>query len=195
MLYRIVRFLLGVIFFVLGLKSRGLERIPREGPVILASNHVSNWDPFLVAITVERSINFIAKEELFRFKPLGWLLDKVYVFPVKRGAADTRAIRRCLEILKSGRVLGIFPEGRRNRENAELKPHHGMAMFALKTGAPVIPLAVRGTEHIITCGWIWPLEVLAGDPLYFTAEQYPRANSEALDEISGIIMARINELK
>lgn len=195
MLYRVVRWWLRLLFLMLGLRGQDLDRIPRDGPVILAANHISNWDPIMVALAVERSICFIAKEELFRFKPLGWILSKVHVFPVKRGAADTSAIRRSLEILKTGQVLGIFPEGRRIRAQQDAKPHHGMAMFALKSGAPVIPLAVRGTEHRIVCGWIWPLQVIAGEPLYFTKEDYPRANSTVLEEISGIIMARINELK
>ncbi len=194
MLYRIVRWLLRLIFVPLGLKTVGLEKMPADGPIIIAANHVSMWDPFMVALALKRTVHFMSKDEIFKITPLGWLLNKVYVFPVKRGTPDTAAIKHSLTVLKEGNVLGIFPEGTRNREHEKLKPHAGMALFAIRSGAPVLPVAVTGTEHGIVCGWIWPLRVIVGEPLYFSGEQYKKAGSATLDEVSQEIMDKILDL-
>ncbi|HBQ87678.1 MAG TPA: 1-acyl-sn-glycerol-3-phosphate acyltransferase, partial [Syntrophomonas sp.] len=109
MFYRFVRDLVRFLFYFLGLKIEGVRNLPAQGPVIIAANHVSNWDPVLVGISFKRPVHFIAKAELFTNPVLGKLLTGLNAFPVKRGTPDRRAIRQALDILDMGEVLGIFP--------------------------------------------------------------------------------------
>ena len=102
------RFIYHVLFFV---EIIGEENIPTEGRVMICSNHISNLDPPLVGSTMRRRVNFMAKEELFRNRIAAFILRKVGAFPVKRGAADTSAIRTGIKILEEENVLVVFPEG------------------------------------------------------------------------------------
>lgn len=130
----------------------GRENIPAEGGVVLVGNHVSFWDPFVLGAATRRKVYFMAKESLFRFKPLGALLRAWGAFPVQRGGADRKALEIGLRHLKSGEVLGIFVEGGRNRgaghPEGMLPPQPGAAMLASKTGTPIVPMALVGTDHI-----------------------------------------------
>ncbi|MGI5921408.1 MAG: lysophospholipid acyltransferase family protein [Syntrophomonadaceae bacterium] len=194
MLYRCIRMILKVIFWPLGLKSEGLNNIPSTGPVIIASNHVSNWDPVMVAISIQRTICFIAKAELFSNIILNKLFRKLHAFPVKRGTADRRAIKEALDILAQGKVLGIFPEGQRHKSNTESKAHAGIAMLALKSQAPVVPVACIGTGRKFPCGWFSPLLVRVGKPMYWQEYQGQKINSATMEKISSEIMKEINIL-
>lgn len=128
----------------------GAENIPQEGGVVLVGNHVSLWDPFVLGSAVSRQVFFMAKEELFRFKPLARLMRAWGAFPVRRGGGDRKALETAIHHLKAGHVLGIFVEGGRNRMQTDgmLPPQPGAAMLAKKTGSPIIPMALVGTEHI-----------------------------------------------
>lgn len=194
MLYKVVRAVLRFIFVILGLKSEGLENLPREGPVIIAPNHVSNWDPIMVALVLNRPIHFMAKAELFNFKILGKLLEKVYAFPVKRGSADRQAIRHALQVLEQGNVLGIFPEGARNKTGEEMQPQTGTAMIAMRSMAAIVPIACIGTERKFPIGWFKPLTVRIGEPINMEIYRERKVNSSNMEEISGEIMARISSL-
>src|SRR5690625_70934 len=103
--------LMFILFICVDIKGR--ENVPVRGPVILCSNHISNFDPPLVGSFLKRSIRFMAKEELFHNKILGTLLTTLGAFPVKRGAGDRQALRKGLNILKDGEMLCLFPEGTR----------------------------------------------------------------------------------
>ncbi|MGI6413753.1 MAG: lysophospholipid acyltransferase family protein [Syntrophomonadaceae bacterium] len=193
MLYSCIRAILRVILLFLGLKIEGINNIPPTGPVIVAANHVSIWDPIVVGIAIDRPVHFIAKSELFKNKILGKLLLKLNAFPVKRGSADKTAFRTALKILEGGNVLGIFPEGSRNKLGEESKPHHGVAMFSIKTGAAVIPIACIGTRTAIPCGWFKPFKVKIGKPLYYTQGGI-KYNNDNIEAISNRIMMEINNL-
>lgn len=147
MFYRILRAIFALIarcYF--SLKVEGLANIPGDGPVIVCTNHVSWWDPVLVCISLKRPVHFMAKKELFAYPVFGYLLRKLNAFPVNRGKADIGAIREGLAVLGRGEVLGIFPEGTRQRGGKQLGPMHpGAALLALKTGAVVVPGAIRGS--------------------------------------------------
>lgn len=194
MLYSFLRWLVKIIFIPLGLKSKGVHNIPSEGPIIVAANHVSIWDPVVVAIIMNRPVKFMAKAELFNYKVLGKLLEKVYVFPVKRGAADRHAIKQAIAILNEGEVLGIFPEGTRNKSGDEIKAQAGAAMIALKAGAPILPVACVGTNRIFPLGWFRPLEVRIGEPLGLEEFHNQKVNSALLAEVSDLITREINFL-
>lgn len=147
----------------------GREHVPTSGPVIFVSNHRSFIDPFIVGLCNRRPVYYVAKEELFTNKFLGWFLSSLGAFPVRRGAADTDMIETAKAILKRGDPVLIFPEGTRTRPGALGKPKRGVGRLALETGATVVPVAMIGTEAIRKGIRIRPhkIRVRIGAPLNF----------------------------
>lgn len=146
MFYRFIRGLAGFwLRFSMRLTVRGRCHIPKEGACIVCSNHMSWWDPVLVASLTPRVIHFMAKKELFRIPIIGRIFGWLNAFPVDRGKADIRAIKESLKLLKEGEVLGVFPEGTRNHSSNELAQlHGGAAMLALRGEVPIVPMVIRG---------------------------------------------------
>src|SRR6202012_800221 len=130
----------------------GREHIPRRGPVILAATHRSFLDPFVIACMANRPMYYVAKKEIFWGPILSWLLTALGAFPVERGAGDNDTIPTAKAILARGDIVLIFPEGTRIRPGALGTPHRGVGRLALETGAPVVPVAVIGTEAVRR-GW------------------------------------------
>lgn len=168
--------------FVLGfrLRVRGVERVPRDGAVILAANHASFLDPPLIGAASRRMISYLARESLFRNPALGWLLRRwqcVPVDPERPGAAGLRAI---LERLRAGRAILIFPEGTRSFDGQLLPARPGVGLVVVKSGAPVVPVRVFGTHIALPRGQrrlrFCPLSVVFGEPMDFGAL---RAEAEA----------------
>jgi 1-acyl-sn-glycerol-3-phosphate acyltransferase len=131
-----------------------LEAIPREGPVILAANHISNADPVIVGAwltpRIGRRIHWLGKREMFEWPAVGWIARNGGVVPVDRGSADVEAFRMATRVLEAGGVLMVFPEGTRS-PNGELQaPKDGLAMLALRTGATIVPIGVSNTDRV------WP---------------------------------------
>jgi len=162
--------------------------------VIIAANHVRNWEPIVVALVIKRPIHFMGKEQLFKYRISDTLISSLNAFPVKKGTPDRKAIRHALKILEEGQVLGIFPEGMRNKTGEELQAQSGVAMIALKSGAPVIPVACIGTKCNLPWGWFNPLLVKVGDPIYLNEFQDQKMNSATLQMASNEIMNKINQL-
>jgi 1-acyl-sn-glycerol-3-phosphate acyltransferase len=131
------------------MRISGVEHIPGEGAVILACNHQSNIDPFFLGVAAPRQIHFMAKAELWTVKLLGRLVDRLGSFPVRRGEADREAVRRALEVLGRGAVLGIFPEGHRQPSGRLASAQPGFALFSLRPGVTTVPVAVVGTNQIL----------------------------------------------
>lgn len=154
-----------------GLKIIGQENIPREGPVILAPNHVSFFDPPVVSCGSPRCVAFLAKEELFKPPVFGPLIRSLNAFPVKRGAGDTSAVRLALEKLAEGHCLIMFPEGTRGDGHTLGAMQSGVAMLAKKSGALVVPVGVYGTHKILPKGKKLPgfsrLRVAYGKPFTY----------------------------
>lgn len=194
MLYYIARGIARFLFWLLHLQKEGVEKLPPNGPVIVASNHVSNWDPIIVGIALTRPVHFMAKVELFNNIILGKLLSALHAFPVKRGAADRRAIRQALDLLQQGEVVGIFPEGARQKIKPDAQVHAGVAMLALKSGAEVVPVACMGTENDFPCGWFHPLRFKVGNPINLDEYRKQKISSALLEEVSIHIMQEINSL-
>lgn len=145
-MYRLVRLVARFILLVLfGLEVSGLEHVPKEGGAIIAGNHVTLMDPVAIGAAIKRPVHFMGKAELFR-KPISRAFFRsLHAFPVRRGLADREAIRTAQERVNAGHLLGIFPEGTRNKTSEDLLPFQGGAsLIALKTGAPVIPVVVSG---------------------------------------------------
>ncbi len=167
----VVRITLTPFFLVyLRMQRIGREHIPAEGPAILASNHRSFFDPFVIGTMTRRPVYYVAKKELFTYnRLLSWLVNALGAFPVDRGGRDQDTIDTAKVILGRGEIVLMFPEGTRTRPGALGKPRRGVGRLALETGAPVVPIAIIGTEDIRK-GWrIRPRKVRlrAGRPLHF----------------------------
>jgi len=193
MFYIIIRGLLRFMFYFLGLKAEGLENLPQSGPFIIAANHVSNWDPVVVALVLKRPVYFMGKTALFKYKIMAVICTALHAFPVKRGVPDRQAIRKALQVLEEGNVLGIFPEGARNR-TGDMKALPGLAMIALKSGAPVVPVACLGTRHTLPFGWLDPLMVRVGKPIYNNEISEQGTKAAKMEQFSAEIMNKINIL-
>jgi len=160
----------------------GVENVP-EGGFVLASNHVSSMDPFILGMPLwpqRRVVRYMAKAELFN-RWLGWAMRAIGAFPVRRGEADTDAMRTALDLLRRGEIIGMFPEGTRAvkglRKKFEPKPHPGTARIALAAGVPLVPVAVAGTGKLLRLSPVTvafgppvPLDDLAGMPRRKAAE-------------------------
>ncbi len=168
--YGLVRGILQPFFHIyLRMGRIGREHIPARGPVIIASNHRSFLDPFLIATMVRRPMYYVAKKELFCHPVVTWMLSALGAFPVDRGAGDEEMIETAKAILARGGVVLMFPEGTRIRPGPLAAPRRGVGRLALETGAPVVPVAVIGSEDVRR-GWrIRPCKVRlrAGRPLRF----------------------------
>lgn len=132
-----------------GLRIVGAENLPTTGGIILAPNHVSYLDPPAISIGLKRRMASMAKAELWKNKFFGKIMDGVAAFPVHRGASDREAIRTGLKRLEDGHPLLLFPEGTRGDGVTLGKFNSGAALFARRSGAPVVPIAVHGTESIM----------------------------------------------
>jgi 1-acyl-sn-glycerol-3-phosphate acyltransferase len=152
MIYYIVYFLTkAVSWLFFPFTAYNTRRIPRRGGFILASNHTSYLDPVLLGICSVRRLNFMAKMELFK-GALGFVLTRLGAFPVKRGAADLGAMKEALKRLKNGRVVLIFVEGTRRIGSQPSKAHPGAGFLAIKSGVPVVPVFVKGTDKVMPPG-------------------------------------------
>lgn len=183
------------VFFRLRLEGR--EHEPARGPFIVAANHASAIDPPIVGIALRHQAVYMAKHELLQAPVLGPLLRSVGVFPVRRGEPDRKAIRRSLEVLDSGGVLVMFPEGTRSPDGRLRAPEPGAAMIALRTGAPVLPAAVINSHRILPKRARWPrlsqVIVRIGPPLAVPKIE-GRLDHETLEEWGNKIIAEIEKL-
>lgn len=144
---------------VFRLTVTGAQGVPTDGAVLLCSNHGSNWDPILLGTFVDRKVAFMAKEELFRFRPLAALLRTFDAFPIRRGGADRQAMRIALSLLDQGRILIMFPEGHRRRGAERVKIERGAGMLAARSGAVIVPVLIRGSYRFFR-----PLQITFGKP-------------------------------
>jgi 1-acyl-sn-glycerol-3-phosphate acyltransferase len=179
-------FLQPAIHIYFRLRRTGHKHIPK-GPVILAANHRSFLDPFIVGTCLFRPVYFVAKKELFDKRWQGWVLNRLGAFPVKRGQSDEEMMQTALTLLARGEAVVIFPEGTRHREGPLHEPRRGVGRLALESGAPVVPIAITGTEKVRR-GWrIRPkkVSIRCGRPL-----RYPQVDDPS-PELAREVTARI----
>jgi 1-acyl-sn-glycerol-3-phosphate acyltransferase len=125
----------------------GAQYVPESGGCILASNHDSLVDPFILAVITTREIRYMAKSELFAHRVPAAALRSLGAFPVERGGGDQAAFSEAAELLRGGEVLGIFPQGT-SKQHRERRWHRGAARLALVTGAPIVPVRMTGTRGL-----------------------------------------------
>jgi len=184
--YRVIRMLFVPFFLVyLRMQRVGREHLPASGPLLLASNHRSFLDPFVIGTLVRRPVYYMAKRELFEKRWQALALNALGAFPVDRGAGDGDAMDTARAILARGDCVVVFPEGTRVRPGPLADPKRGIGRLALETGAPVAPVAVIGSDAVRR-GWrIRPRRVRlrVGPPLrYPTVESCSPALAGAVTE-------------
>lgn len=196
-LYYVVLMVVRLVFFLLTRwEARGRENVPREGAVVVVSNHLSIVDPVLLVFCLGRKTAFIAKEELFYNRLSDFLLRWLGAFPVRKGRLNRDALRRANEILSSGQPLGIFPEGMRSKRAQLKSAYAGSALIAVRSQVSVLPVGISGSEVVRGLGWVWRrprILVNIGRPFYL-----PQINGkmerEELNELTHTIMGHIAEL-
>ena len=179
-------------------KVNGKKNLPKTGPFIVCSNHLSNYDPVFLALTQKRQIYYMAKAELFKNKFLSWLIRTLGAFPVERGAGDGKAINQAEEVVNDGRLLGIFIEGTRSKTGEFLSPKSGAAIIAHQMNVPVIPVCITPKNkkvkvfRKVTISWGKPMSVEELGLKNGGGEEYRNASRKIMDEIKKL---RENDLK
>ncbi len=170
------------------IKIIGLENIPKEGPLIFCGNHRSYIDPPLIVVTAKRDIKFLAKEELYKNKFLAFLGWAFEAIPVKRDEKDVTAIKKSLKDLKEGKCIALFPEGTRNGIEKGEKVKDGVAFFAIRSGAKVVPCGIKGGKK-----GEGKLTITYGKPLDYSKYRGSK-DKEILDKVTNEIMENIIKL-
>lgn len=191
-----------LIFFklYLGFRVVGRDNIPRNGAFIIASNHVSYIDPILLGTSVNRSLNYMARESLFLKRFPGWVMRKLHAFPVSRDNGDLSAIRESIGILNSDKPLVIFPEGTRSKDKALRRPKPGIGFIVARTKVPVIPAYVSGSFDAMPGGVKsikrYPVRIYIGKRMDFSGYRFDKNNrKEIYQKISDDIMKEVARLK
>lgn len=181
----------------------GLEHVPTAGPLIIAGNHVSNADPPLMASwltpALGRPIHWMAKAEALEWPLAGWFMRQNGAFGIRRGAADTEAFRLAKRVLDEGRVLGAFPEGTRSPTGALQQAKDGVTLLALRTGAPILPVGVAGTDRFWPRGrTLWRIggriTMRVGEPFILERGRRPDGQRESMEDVTTRLMLRIAAL-
>lgn len=170
------------------MQAHGRENVPKDGPVIIACNHISNLDPPVLGTASPRRISYMAKQELFEIPVLGPLIAAVGAYPVDRKGSATAAIKRSVEVLRAGGAVGIFPEGGRNI-TGENEVRGGVALLASLGKAPVVPACIVGTGK---ANRLAQFHVIFGKPLALPADR--KATREEMANFTAEVMRAIRSL-
>jgi 1-acyl-sn-glycerol-3-phosphate acyltransferase len=198
--YRIVRFTCFVVLkSCFRLRIIGRENIPKSGGFIVASNHVSHFDPAVVGAAVPQTVHFLAREDLYTARFWGHIIKRVATIPVKREYKDFKAMKMALKVLKKGDPVGIFPEGTRSTDHQLGEAQLGIGMLAAHSGARVVPMLVKGTERILPkharMVRFERVEIRIGKPFTFAEYAYHTNKKESYRFFSNSVMERIARLK
>ena len=197
LLFPVVKFLQRIVLTVFAdWEVTGRENVPPVGPLIVVANHQSNFDPSLLATSLPRRVQFLAKRDMFRGPLVSWFLQHYGAFPLNREGADHRAYRWILDQLQHDKAIVVFPEGTRSRGGMK-KALPGVASLALKSEASLLPVGITGTGHMgtwarifnptghlrVNIGRAFSLPPITGKP-----------SKEVLDSLTDVIMTRIAAL-
>lgn len=182
----VIKFFLKIFFRV---KIVGEENIPKTRPAIICPNHKSYYDPAIIVAFNKRHVNMIGKKELMKNPFTRFLCKSFDVFLVERDGKDIEAVKHSLKVLKDGELLGIFPEGTRNGLARGVQPKNGAIQMALKTGAPIIPVGIKGNYKLFK-----PVIVTYGKPIYYNKEEINSQDKALVAAITNDLMGRIISL-
>lgn len=170
----------------------GVENLPKNGSFIIASNHISNIDPFILGISTKRKFSYVAKDSLFKNKLLAFFFRQVGAIPIKRESSDFHALREVLKRMKKGGPVILFPEGTRGSGDRSKKVQAGVGLIAQKGNVPVIPAFIKGSDKALPLGEKWfkhhQVVVTLGKPLKFRA-------SDSYIEVAEEIMKQVYNLE
>jgi 1-acyl-sn-glycerol-3-phosphate acyltransferase len=193
--YTLARVVVTVPTFLLWrVRARGVDHVPKSGPLLLAPNHFSQMDHFFVGLYLRRKIRFMAKSQLFGPPVLTYIYKHGGVFPVRRGHRDEEAFKTAFMLLQQGEMVLVYAEGGRSRsgELGEAKP--GIGRLALESGVPVVPVAVHGSASVR--GWkrfrFPKVTVQFGEPITFPVEEAPDHDRQL--EAASEIFARVRDM-
>lgn len=184
--------------FYFRIEAEGVEHLPRAGPAIVVANHASYLDAGVLGSVLPRKVHFIVLSAMYRLWRIRWFYWGMDTIPVRPGRPDHAAIRKALRVLAEGKVLGIFPEGSRSLDGRLQPPLAGAAMIAVKSGAPIVPAAIRGAHEAFPPGSIWPrprkVRVRFGPPFRGGAADGARVGRKALQQLGERMMREIAAL-
>jgi 1-acyl-sn-glycerol-3-phosphate acyltransferase len=193
--YWILRFAIRAIIeaILLGhLKVEGKDRVPKTGGLLVISNHIASADPPILGCVFPRPLHFMAKVEWYRHRPLAWLARQFLCFPVVRHTPDRGALRYTLDLLEKGHAVAIYPEGTRTPDARLRRPEGGIGFIARRSGAPIVPVGIWGSEKVLPRGrWIpYPARthMVYGSPFHLPDPEM--SHQEAAD----YMMSRVAEL-
>lgn len=179
-------------------RAIGVENVPKDGPLVLAPNHFSQMDHFFVGVYLRRKIRFMAKSQLFGPPVLTYVYKHGGVFPIRRGHHDEEAMETACILVEQGEMLLVYAEGGRSRSQTLGKPKPGIGRIALETGAPIVPVAIQGSERARQWRKLrFPkTTVQFGEPLTFPVETEPgrERQLEVATEVFGQVRAMYEEL-
>jgi 1-acyl-sn-glycerol-3-phosphate acyltransferase len=198
---QLIHLLCRVLIFLLTKREvKGRDNVPEQGPLLVATNHLGMADQYFIAVNIKRRMMYMAKEELFRHRPISLLVQAFGAFPVRRGLIDRRSLGQANQILNSGLALFMFPEGTRSKD-AKLQPAFtGSALIALDNNVPILPIGITGLENV-SKGPLWwivhryqvTVGINIGRPFYLPVQK-GKITKEKLRDMADFIMERIAEL-
>ena len=196
--YRSMRRLSALPRWYFRFRVEGVAHVPAAGPCILAANHVSYVDPIVLAMACPRPVRFIVDREQYERPLVSWVARRTGAIPVENGPRDLGSLRRAIQALRAGSVLGIFPEGGRSADGALKPAKPGATLLALRAGVPLVPAAIVGAfaaysrHHFLPRPR--PISVRFGAPIPFPAAWGDHGTRQHLEEAIALIMERIREL-
>ncbi len=199
MLYNFPKLPFALLFKLLyRLKVEGLENLPREGALILVANHSSYFDPLVLGVAITRRINWMVMKAYYDLWLLRWFFKLSYAFRVDVDRPDISAIKHAFRVLKAGGIVGIFPEGSRSFDGRLKEGKTGAALLSLKSGTPILPVAIKGAFEAYPPKAIWPrvhpITIRIGRLLTFEGIDRRSIDEEGLSMATEKIMSAIRGL-
>ena len=193
--YNFVYKYLGPLFrWVFRLEVVGSENEPKEGGFLACPNHISNWDVIILAIALHRPVRFFAKAELFKVPLLKQLVSSLGAFPASRGTADLGALKKTINLLKEGNIVGFFPQGTRHpgEDPRQTEVKHGVAMITHRGGAPILPVYIETKNNKILP--FRKVKVALGKLINADEMGMEKGGKEEYDRASKYVFSKITDL-
>lgn len=173
--YKLFSPIVSLVFYIIFIpKVKGKENIPKKNGAVIAGNHKTNFDCFMVILSTRRCVHFLAKAELFKLSFFNWFFSNAGLIPVYRNGKDKKALETAIDRLENGELVGVFPEGRLNKSsrNSLLPFKIGAVKMAKETGCPIIPFAING-KYI---PFAHSIEIVFGEPYFVEGNNLEEAN-------------------